>query len=317
MNESNAGATDENRPLPKFPSMPTENRSAIPRTLLSLILYLLAGYWLLGDLNNLLLITFVLLFHEAGHFIAMRRVGYRDLGVFFLPLLGAYVSGSKRVVTQKESAWVLLAGPLPGILLGSLIFALIENGTLPRSIHELNLMTLVIFLVVLNGINLLPVYPLDGGQLLNRVYLDEDGWVSKGFVLLSVGLMVYVAIHYRIFPLLIFPFLLLFRLWRSTADRKIERRIEEAGIDTEIEYADLSDADYWRIRKILIEENASLRALAADHPADYSPSENQIQQAVEAQLHRTLIKDLSVSAKFLIGLIWLGSLLTPLFLWLR
>lgn len=316
MNELTA-ATDDIRSLPKFPASQVENGSAIPRSLFSLILYLLAGYWLLNDFHNLILITLVLLLHEGGHFIAMRRVGYRDLGVFFLPLLGAYVSGTKRVVTQRESAFVLLAGPLPGILLGSALYVGIEQGVVPRTIYDFNIMTGVIFLVVLNGINLLPIYPLDGGQLLNRIFLDEEGWVSKGFVLLSAVLLAYMAIHYRIIPLLIFPFLLLFRLWRSATDRKIERRIEDEGIETELDYEALPDVDYWRIRHILIEENASIRSLAAEHVDTYSPAETQIQQAVEAQLHRTLVQDLSVSAKVLIGLIWMSSLLVPLYLWLR
>ena len=316
MNELPA-ATDDIRSLPKFPASQVENRSAIPRSLFSLILYLLAGYWLLNDLHNLILITLVLLLHEGGHFIAMRRVGYRDLGVFFLPLLGAYVSGTKRVVTQRESAFVLLAGPLPGILLGSALYVGIEQGVVPRTIYDFNIMTGVIFLVVLNGINLLPIYPLDGGQLLNRVFLDEEGWVSKGFVLLSAVLLAYMAIQYHILPLLIFPFLLLFRLWRSATDRKIERRIEDEGIETELDYDALPDVDYWRIRHILIEENASIRSLAAEHVDTYSPAETQIQQAVEAQLHRTLVQDLSVSAKVLIGLIWMSGLLVPLYLWLR
>ena len=104
-------------------------------------------------------------------------------------------------------------------------------------------MNLVIFLVVLNGINLLPVYPLDGGQLLNRVYLDEEGWVSKMFVILSAGFMAYLAIQYKIYPLLIFPLGILYRLWRSNANKKIETRIEESGINTEVDYDALPDAD--------------------------------------------------------------------------
>ncbi len=230
--------------LPKYPVQPAPKSNPAGRSIISLLIYLLAGYWLLGDIKNLLLITLVLLFHEGGHFLAMRWVGYWDLGVFFLPLVGAYVSGTKRVITQRESALVLLAGPVPGILLGSILFALIQNGFLPRTtILDIDLMNLVIFLVVLNGINLLPVYPLDGGQLLNRVYLDEEGWVSKMFVILSAGFMAYLAIQYKIYPLLIFPLGILYRLWRSNANKKIETRIEESGINTEVDYEASPDAD--------------------------------------------------------------------------
>jgi len=304
-------------PLPKFPAPPAVQSSPIGRSLLSLLLYLFAGYWLLGDLENLLLITFVLLLHEGGHFVAMRQVGYRDLGVFFLPLLGAYVSGSKRVVTQRESAIVLLAGPLPGMLLGATLYFLMKNGMLASTgLLNINLKNLMLFLVVLNGLNLLPVYPLDGGQLLNRVFLDEEGWASKLFVLLSAAFMSYLAIQYQLYLLLIFPIGLLFRLWKSAASQRVDKRITASGIETEIDYEDLSDIDYWRIRRILIEENKSIQALAGEHLETYAPAEAQIQQAVEAQLHRTLIQDLSVLAKIGILFLWVASIAFPLWIWL-
>ncbi len=304
-------------PLPKFPAPPAVQSSPIGRSLLSLLLYLFAGYWLLGDLENLLLITFVLLLHEGGHFVAMRQVGYRDLGVFFLPLLGAYVSGSKRVVTQRESAIVLLAGPLPGMLLGATLYFLMKNGMIASTgLLNINLKNLMLFLVVLNGLNLLPVYPLDGGQLLNRVFLDEEGWASKLFVLLSAAFMSYLAIQYQLYLLLIFPIGLLFRLWKSAASQRVDKRITASGIETEIDYEDLSDIDYWRIRRILIEENKSIQALAGEHLETYAPAEAQIQQAVEAQLHRTLIQDLSVLAKIGILFLWVSSIAFPLWIWL-
>ena len=304
-------------PLPKFPAPPAVQSSPIGRSLLSLLLYLFAGYWLLGDLENLLLITFVLLLHEGGHFVAMRQVGYRDLGVFFLPLLGAYVSGSKRVVTQRESAIVLLAGPLPGMLLGATLYFLMKNGMIASTgLLNINLKNLMLFLVVLNGLNLLPVYPLDGGQLLNRVFLDEEGWASKLFVLLSAAFMSYLAIQYQLYLLLIFPIGLLFRLWKSAASQRVDKRITASGIETEIDYEDLSDIDYWRIRRILIEENKSIQALAGEHQETYAPAEAQIQQAVEAQLHRTLIQDLSVLAKIGILFLWVASIAFPLWIWL-
>src|SRR6476620_4690515 len=92
------------------------------RSLGSLAIYLALGYYIFKRWEILLLITAVVLFHELGHFIAMKAFRYKDLGIFFIPLLGAYVSGSKREVSQKESAVILLAGPLPGIILGAVFF---------------------------------------------------------------------------------------------------------------------------------------------------------------------------------------------------
>lgn len=303
--------------LPKYPAPPVRAKASSYRSILSLLLYLAAGFWLFGNLPTLLLVTFVLLLHEAGHFIAMRMVGYRDLGIFFIPMIGAYVSGAKRTITQRESALVTLAGPLPGLLLGVPLWQLIKTGHLPPEISQLDLKQLALFLVVLNGLNLLPIFPLDGGQLLNRVYLDEEGWISRLFVFASALFLALIAIKYKIYPLLVFPFFLLIRLYRSPVSKRIEKRIEASGINTELEYDELPDADYWKIRGILIEEQAAFRAWAADNPDSYCPEEERIRQAIEAQLHRTLVQDLSVSAKFLIALLWLFGLLSPLFVWLR
>ena len=66
--------------------------------------------------------------HELGHFFAMKYFHYKDLGIFFIPLLGAYVSGSKREVSQKQSAIILLAGPLPGIIIGIALYLIDQNG---------------------------------------------------------------------------------------------------------------------------------------------------------------------------------------------
>ena len=318
MSEISSIPETETSLLPKFPAAEQTPTSSIGKSILSLLIYLAAGYWLFRDVSTLLMITFVILLHEGGHFIAMRWVGYKDLGVFFLPLIGAYVSGNKRVITQRESAWVLLAGPLPGILLGLGVWYLLKIGYVPSiGPAGINLNSLAFLLIILNGSNLLPIFPFDGGQLLNRVFLDEEGIISNLFVILSALILGYLAIQFKMYPLLIFPIGLLFRLWRSHAAQRIEKRIEESQINTEVSYAELPDADYWQIRRILIEDDRSCRNWAGEHLNDYSPQEASIQQAVEGQLHRTLVQDLSVSAKCLIAALWILALFVPFWLWLR
>src|SRR5690242_1195139 len=97
------------------------------RSLVSLAIYLGLGYYIFKRWDIIILITAIVLIHELGHFFAMKVFRYKDLGIFFIPLLGAYVSGTKREVSQRESAIILLAGPLPGILLGILFYFLGES----------------------------------------------------------------------------------------------------------------------------------------------------------------------------------------------
>ncbi|HRF20274.1 MAG TPA: hypothetical protein PK977_18980, partial [Chitinophagaceae bacterium] len=92
-----------------------------------------------------------------------------ELGIFFIPLLGAYVSGSKREVSQMQSAVILLAGPLPGIVIGTIMYLLAQTGQ-GYNFLDIGLERTGLLFIILNLINLFPVYPLDGGQLLNRVF---------------------------------------------------------------------------------------------------------------------------------------------------
>ncbi|MCY7311872.1 MAG: hypothetical protein LH619_13935, partial [Chitinophagaceae bacterium] len=119
------------------------------RSFVSLAAYLVLGYYIFPSYKILLLITAVIMIHELGHFFAMKFFRYKDLGIFFIPLLGAYVSGSKREVSQKESAIILLAGPLPGIAIGIAFFFLYKNNP-DLSLAGLSFYTISISFILLN-----------------------------------------------------------------------------------------------------------------------------------------------------------------------
>ena len=70
-----------------------------------------------------LALSILVIMHELGHFSAMKWFGYNDLGIFFIPMMGAYVSGSKREVSQRESAVILLAEALALIASTPLAYA--------------------------------------------------------------------------------------------------------------------------------------------------------------------------------------------------
>jgi stage IV sporulation protein FB len=280
----------------------------------SLAFYLVLGYYIFHSFEMLLLITAIIVFHELGHFFAMKMFRYKDLGIFFIPLLGAYVSGSKREVSQKESAIILMAGPLPGMVLGIVFYLLWQNN------HELNIAGISFYnvsllLLFLNLINLIPVYPLDGGQLLNRVFLDEETWMSKIFLALSIGLLCWFAI-FRIglpfgLPLLIFPAMMLFRLAGDNKLNSVEKKIETSGINLDKSYEELTDEDYWQIRNILVNEHPGFKDVEPAPPYEYSAREEKVMITIQSLLHRHLIQDISVIGKIFILLIWAAAFASP------
>lgn len=276
----------------------------------SLAAYLLLGYYIFNSYKMLLVITAIVLLHELGHFFAMKYYRYRDLGIFFIPLLGAYVSGSKREVSQKQSAVILLAGPLPGMLLG-VGFLLLEKYT-QQSYYPFNiaLSQIATFLILLNLINLLPIYPLDGGQLLNRVFLDEEGLISKIFIFISIALMCWAALKIN-YVLLIFPLMMILRLRGDSQMNNLDKRIEESGINADTSYEELPDEDYWKMRKILVEEHPDFKHIDPGPPYEYSDKEEKIMTTIQSLLHRHLIQDVSVIGKIFIFLIWIAAIASP------
>lgn len=124
-------------------------------------------FWALGllifDASHLALLVVVLLIHEAGHLIAMRGFGYRDLRMMFIPLFGAAAIGKKTQAPSWQRAIIALAGPVPGILLGTAMFTVWLYWDFQLVFYAGNLF------LILNQFNLLPIFPLDGGHFFRDV----------------------------------------------------------------------------------------------------------------------------------------------------
>lgn len=126
----------------------------------------------------------VLILHEAGHFAAMRLCGYRDTAIFFLPLLGAITTGIKRDASVVQQVAVALAGPVPGIIAGTVLLACGVQGEVAH--------TTAMMLLLVNLFNLLPLMPLDGGQILHRLLLARFPWldlIMRTLAVLALGAM--------------------------------------------------------------------------------------------------------------------------------
>lgn len=292
---------------------PKRNRYVWLKSLGSLAVFLVIGYFFFmrstGDSYSawalVIVLTGVVVFHELGHFVAMKIYKYQDLGIFFIPLLGAYVSGKKQEVSQKQSAIILLAGPIPGIFLGIILHIL--------SIQlELDFLEKVAWILIfLNVLNLLPVYPLDGGQLLHRLFLDDYNILGKIFVLLSVALMAWVAISSGFLFLLFFPFMMVSRMIGDLQHERIEKKIEAEGIDLMKTYDELTPEEYWKIRNAVIKYYPQFKDVKPSPPYEISPKEEQIINMIQGLLQRSLTQDLSLTGKFIILVIWVGFFLAP------
>lgn len=132
----------------------------------------------------------VLLFHELGHYVAMRAFHYRNLRMFLIPMLGAAVTGRNFNVAGWKKAVVFLMGPVPGIVLGVFL------GMLGLIVGHDVLFRAAVLLVLFNGFNLLPVLPLDGGWLMHAVVfcrhhlLDVTFRAGAALALVAAGALI-------------------------------------------------------------------------------------------------------------------------------
>jgi Zn-dependent protease len=118
----------------------------------------IAVYWALYGAKFGIGFALLILVHEMGHFIDVKRRGLPAEMPVFLPGFGAYVKWQALGVPLETRAAVSLAGPLAG-LIASVACALVWWNTndpvwaaLARSSAWLNIL------------NLIPVWMLDGGQ---------------------------------------------------------------------------------------------------------------------------------------------------------
>ena len=135
------------------------------------------------------LILGVLLFHEFGHALAMRALGYRGLSVLVLPFLGAVAIGRKDDAGPWQKLAVLLAGPLPGLILAVVCLRLSQYHPESRVL----LVNIGWMALSLNYFNLLPFTPLDGGQIVDTFLFARRPRLRFGFFLLSIGALFAVA----------------------------------------------------------------------------------------------------------------------------
>lgn len=158
--------------------------------------------WGIGEFIGMF---FIVLLHEFGHAFACRSVGGTANEILLLPLGGATIT--KPPQRPGPKLWTVAAGPLVNLLLvpvltGGWVLAshMDWDITAPETLKLLDhVQRINIALLVFN---LLPIYPMDGGQILQSLLwffvsrakslmiASAIGFIgSGGLVLLAVALL--------------------------------------------------------------------------------------------------------------------------------
>ncbi len=134
----------------------------------------------------------IVLMHEFGHALACRQVGGQANQIVLWPLGGvAYVSPPFRPGAQL---WSIVAGPLVNVVLVPTIMGiawLIDRTGVAATSQDfwtwLATFSQINFYILL--FNLLPVYPLDGGQILRSLLWFGMGARKSLLIATSIGMV--------------------------------------------------------------------------------------------------------------------------------
>jgi len=317
--------TFENAEQPAYPPKPLVNEpksNPLAAALISLALFALLGYLLGGgSWIGIAILVAVVVIHEAGHLSAMWLFGYEKLQMLFIPLAGAVAIGRKQDISEKQSAIVILAGPLPGLLIGyAIIFfcgeflaeremIFFEGGAVQQGGYFIDNAALELaarWFIYLNALNLLPFFPLDGGQLF-RILFFRSGFTAY-FIFAIISFVLLALLFwgsYILLAWLVFSFgLPLYRQFRAQAYYKALR---EKNVDHRKSYDELSDRDFWIMRESLPQYLDRFRTLPPNH-ATSVPVDAQELNAICGLLDNRVHDDLGTKGRIFFALLWLLSI---------
>jgi Zn-dependent protease len=175
----------------------------------------------------------IVLLHEFGHSLACRQVGGKADRIILWPLGGvAFVAPPPR---PGATLWSLAAGPLVNVVLAPCLIALLAGGSFlefpamnadayafVRAICYINL-GLLIF-------NLLPIYPLDGGQILRCLLWFLFGRARSLMIAAVIGFLgvaglIVLAVFSSSIWLGIMAVFILLNCWRGLVQARILARV--------------------------------------------------------------------------------------------
>lgn len=158
-----------------------------------------AGYALLFSWKFALLLMIAVGFHESGHVWAMKRMGIKTKGFYFLPFIGGAAIAEENYRTYGENAYIAIMGPIWGLAMafGAACLYWYTGNPLWAAAGA--------WMSTLNLFNLLPVNPLDGGQLMRSIAFSINktlGIIFLAFSLVAGGIIMW-KFHIYLFAILL------------------------------------------------------------------------------------------------------------------
>jgi Zn-dependent protease len=180
-----------------------------------------------------LTLFFIVMLHEYGHALACRQVGGRANQIVLWPLGGvAYVDPPPR---PGATLWSIAAGPLVNVALApvlTLLFFWSRSSGWALTMHDAYLLIRAVWAINLGLLvfNMLPIYPLDGGQILRSLLWFVLGRARSLMAATVVGFigvigLVGLALWMRSVWFGILSVFILMNCWRGLREAQLLSRI--------------------------------------------------------------------------------------------
>ena len=165
---------------------------------LASFLVFIVGLYFLADIDLFYAIGLglLLLAHELGHVIGLKKLGSKLMGVYFFPFLGAITVGKNNITTENDYAYFKYAGPFLGTtgVLITLAFFFFSNDS--------RFLVLAFIGAIFNLINMIPITLFDGYGIMRGIVKNLE-WYGF-FIVVVLGMFVFHEYILTLLVLLIF-----------------------------------------------------------------------------------------------------------------
>lgn len=286
----------------------SQPNTSVGLTVVSVLLFIAAFLLIFKEeVEIIMFLVLILLIHELGHFILMKIFKYENVRMLFVPLMGAFVQGKRKVYSQKQSFYVTLAGPVPGMVIGT--FLMVYGNY----IHAELMLRLGLFFIGLNVINLLPLDPLDGGQLFKLFIRKKNELFLMIFALISSVCVIALGFLMQQYIIMFFGFFMGFRVRALQKQYQMHKELNGEEVNYAVNYKKLSNRDFSIIKRIVLNNTPALQKYVDEVSTEIADP------IIASQVNNVLRAPVELDAgplfKIIVLLTWLISLAIPFVLY--
>jgi len=149
----------------------------------------------------------LLAIHEYGHVVGLKITNISYEGPYFIPFLGAIIVPQEQHNSMWDEFVFVYLGPLFGLFSVGLSIGLYYIT------HNMIFMAIGFLAAFINLMNLIPVFPLDGGRLTRSIFTSISNSKASYFILAGIGgIFISLCVFFHFWVFSIFGVLGLFQI---------------------------------------------------------------------------------------------------------